>query len=411
MTVDLDADAFLKCPFPALAQARTGAGVVPAGRPGWFLIAKAGLVREVLRDTATYSSAVHKHSSPPAGVADQVAAIRAQGWPYTPGLGTSDPPVHTRQRKLVNQTFTPRGLAWMEPLVSAAAADLAAALPSGVEIDFVSSFAQPLPVWAISEILGLPSERRDDVIRWTRAATASIGARPADEDWVPYEEDLLELQHVLADTLEEQRRNPTDRLISRLAAAAAESEDMSTGLLLTMLRELLVAGNETTAKTIAQLALLLDGQTEIWDRVRATPEYADVVVEEALRITSPSLSAHRRVTRDTVLGGVQLPEGSTVVLSLMSANRDEEVFSDPDRFDPERGSQLRQHLAFGHGVHICVGAGLARMELRIAVQALAERVQSIRVVDPSAATYNESYMLRGLLGLPVVVTPNERMKR
>jgi cytochrome P450 len=405
MTVNLDAEPFLKCPFPALAQARTGAGVVPAGRPGWFLIAKAALVREVLRDTATYSSAVHKHSAPPAGVADQVAAIRAQGWPYTPGLGTSDPPVHTRQRKLVNQTFTPRGLAWMEPLVSAAAADLAAGLPDGGEIDFVSSFAQPLPVWAISEILGLPSERRADVIRWTRAATASIGARPADEDWVPYEEDLLELQHVLAKALEDQRRNPTDRLISRLAAAAAdESEDMSTGLLLTMLRELLVAGNETTAKTIAQLALLLDGQSEIWDRVRATPDYADVVVEEALRITSPSLSAHRRVTRDTVLGGVHLPEGSTVVLSLMSANRDEEVFSEPERFDPGRGPQLRQHLAFGHGPHMCVGAGLARMELRIAVQALAERVQSIRVIDPAAATYNESYMLRGLLALPVVVT-------
>ncbi len=405
MTVDLDAQAFLSCPFPALAQARAGSGVVPAGRPGWFLVAKAGLVRQVLRDTTTYSSAVHKHSSPPAEVADQVAAIRAQGWPYTPGLGTSDPPVHTRQRKLVNQTFTPRGLAWMEPLVSQAAAGLATALPDGRPIDFVTAFAQPLPVWAISEILGLPPERRVDVIRWTRAATASIGARPADGEWLGYEADLLELQQVLAAALEDRRRNPTDRLISRLASAAAEeSENISTGLLLTMLRELLVAGNETTAKTIAQLALLLDGQTDVWERVRASPEDADVIVEEALRITSPSLSAHRRVTRDAVLGGVELPAGSTVVLSLASANRDEEVFPDPDRFDPDRGSQLRQHLAFGHGAHICVGAGLARMELRIAVQALAEHVQSIRVVDPETVTYNESYMLRGLLALPVVVT-------
>jgi cytochrome P450 len=404
MTVDLDAKTFLSCPFPALANARAGSGVVPAGRPGWFLVAKADLVREVLRDTETYSSAVHKHSSPPAGVAEQVAAIRAQGWPYTPGLGTSDPPVHTRQRKLVNQTFTPRGLAWMQPLVSEAAGDLAARLPDGVEIDFVSGFAQPLPVWAISEILGLPPERRGDVVRWTRAATASIGARPADQEWVPYEVDLLELQHVLAAALEDQRRNPTDRLISRLAAAADESEDMSTGLLLTMLRELLVAGNETTAKTIAQLALLLDGQTEVWDRVRATPDYADVIVEEALRITSPSLSAHRRVTSDTVLAGVPLATGSTVVLSLASANHDESVFDDPERFDPDRGPQLRQHLAFGHGVHMCVGAGLARLELRLAVQTLAAHVDRITVLDPGGVTYNQSYMLRGLLALPVRVS-------
>lgn len=366
-------------------------------------MARADLVREVLRDTATYSSAVHKHSQPPPEVADRVAAIRARGWPYTPGLGTTDPPVHTKHRKLVNQTFTPRGLAWMEPLVTEAADALAAALPDGREVEFVSAFAQALPVWAISEILGLPEDRRKDVIRWTRAATASIGARPPSDLWLGFEEDLLDLQLALSEALEEQRRNPTDRLISRLAADA-ESESMSTGLVLTMLRELLVAGNETTAKTIAAIALMLDGRTDLWSRVRAEPDVADAIVEEALRITSPSLSAHRRVTEDTVLGGVALPEGSTVLVSFMSANLDESVFSRPEVFDPDRGVEVRQHLAFGQGPHMCVGAGLARMELRIAVRTLAAHVEQIRVVDPAAATYNESYMLRGLLELPVVVT-------
>ena len=157
MTIDIDDPEFLGCPFPALAKARTGVGVQPAGRAGWFLVTTAELVREVLRDTATYSSAVHKHASPPPEVAQQVSALRARGWPYTPGLGTTDPPVHTRHRKLVNQTFTPRGLAWMEPLVrQAGEATWPTALPDEAEIDFVTAFAQPLPVWAISEILGLP---------------------------------------------------------------------------------------------------------------------------------------------------------------------------------------------------------------------------------------------------------------
>ena len=404
--VDLDDPQFLRCPFPALDRARHGPGVVPAGRPGWYLVARAELVREVLRDTSTYSSAVHKHSAPPPEVAEQVAAIRARGWPYTPGLGTTDPPAHTRRRKLVNQTFTPRGLAWMQPLVLDVARELADALPDGAQLDFVEAFAQPLPVWAISEILGLPPQHRADVVRWSRAATASIGARPSADRWIADEEALLALQHVLARALDEQRRAPTGRLIGQLAAAADAdgSGEISTALLLTMIRELLVAGNDTTTKTIAQLVLLADGRAELWERVRQEPEYADAVVEEALRITSPSLSAHRRVTRDAELGGVPLPAGSTLVLSLMSANRDEDVFTDPERFDPDRGAQLRQHLAFGYGPHMCVGAGLARLELRIAVQTLSDTVQKVTVVDPDRLAYTESYMLRDVLALPAVVT-------
>jgi cytochrome P450 len=405
--VDLDDPGFLRCPYPALAAARQDGGVVPAGRPGWFLVARADLVREVLRDTATYSSAVHKHSQPPPEVAGEVAAIRARGWPYTPGLGTSDPPVHTRNRRLVNQTFTPRGLAWMEPLVTGVASELAAALPDGEPVDFVAAFAQPRPVWAISEILGLPPRHRADVVAWTRAATASIGARPAADRWVADELVLLELQRVLAAALEEQGGDDEARLIGQLAATAAADPDgeISTALLLTMLRELLVAGNETTAKTIAQVVLLTDGREDVWERLRREPEHADAVAEEALRVTSPSLSAHRRVTTDTELGGVPLPAGSTLVLSLVSANRDEAVFADPERFDPGREArELRQHLAFGQGPHMCVGAGLARLELRIALRTLAAGVRRIDVVDPGSVAYNESYMLRGLLALPVVVT-------
>jgi cytochrome P450 len=407
--VDLDDPGFLRCPYPALAAARQDGGVVSAGRPGWFLVARADLVREVLRDTATYSSAVHKHSQPPLEVAGEVAAIRARGWPYTPGLGTSDPPVHTRNRRLVNQTFTPRGLAWMEPLVTDVASELAAALPDGETVDFVAAFAQPLPVWAISEILGLPPRHRADVVDWTRAATASIGARPAADRWVADELALLELQRVLAAALEEQGGDGGGqaRLIGQLAAAAAADPDreISTALLLTMLRELLVAGNETTAKTIAQVVLLTDGREDVWERLRREPEHADAVAEEALRVTSPSLSAHRRVVADTELGGVPLPAGSTLVLSLVSANRDEAVFADPERFDPGREArELRQHLAFGQGPHMCVGAGLARLELRIALRMLAAAVRRIDVVDPDSVAYNESYMLRGLLALPVVVT-------
>jgi cytochrome P450 len=409
VAIDIDDSAFLQCPFPDLARAREASGVCPVPSRGWYIVTRAELVREVLRDTARFSSQVHRHSEPPPEVQAEVAVIRAKGWPYTPALGTNDPPVHTRYRKLVNQVFTPRALLWMEPLVVQAADELARALPDGKAIDFFTAFAQPLPIWAISRILGLPDSRRADVQRWTRAATASIGARPEASQWVEFESDLLDMQFALAEALEQHRRTPSDQVLSQLAAAldAAADDDsgeapLSTAVLLTLLRELVVAGNETTARLITEIARLLSKQPDEWSRVRADPARAELIAEEALRWASPSQSAMRRVTEDTELGGVPLAAGTTLVVSFAGADRDEAVFDDPDRFDPDRPG-LRQHLAFGQGPHICVGAGLARMELRIAIQTLARHVDELTVVDEASLQYTQSYLIRGLEGLPVTV--------
>ena len=145
---------------------------------GWFLVTTDELVREVLREAETYSSRVHKHLEPPPELTEQIAEIRAQGWPYFPALGTNDPPDHTRLRKLVQRAFTPRSIAWMQPLVRQTAEELAEALADGAEIDLLPAFAEPLPVWAISRVLGLPDSRRTDIRRWSLAATASIGGMP-----------------------------------------------------------------------------------------------------------------------------------------------------------------------------------------------------------------------------------------
>lgn len=404
--LDIYDDGFLGCPHPRLAEARRACPVLPLTREGWWIVTRDEDVRRVLRDTETFSSAVHRHSPPPPEVADAVAAVRAKGWPYTNALGTNDAPVHTRYRRLVNKVFTARSLTWMEPLLEATVEELAAALPHDVEIDFMS-FAGALPIWAISRILGLPDEMRDDVRRWTAASTASIGARPSAADWVRHEQDLLDYQLTIAAELDK-GGSGGEGLIYRLAQAAADEQDLAedqqplgTGVLLTLIREMVVAGNETTGKAIAEGVRMFGADPQVWERIRAEPEYADRLAEESLRLASPSQSAMRRVTRDVTLGETLLPAGSHVVVSLVSANRDEALYAEPDEFDGERAN-ARRHLAFGLGPHACVGAALARMEMTLCFRALARHVRAIR---PAATEvpYTRSFMLRGPLEFRVRV--------
>jgi cytochrome P450 len=404
--LDLLGPHFQADPQLVYEQLRTVGAVHHLPRHGWYLVTEAATARAVLRDAELFSSRVHKHTEPPPEVAEEVAKIRAQGWPYMPALGTNDPPDHTKLRKLVQRGFTARSLAWMEPLVRKTAEELAAALRDGAEIDFLKEFAEPLPVWAISRVLGLPESRRDDIRRWSVAAAASIGGMPEPNAWLANERTLLHYQQTMAAEIEAVRRSPREGLLTTLVQAAdapGPGEDpIPMAQLLTLLRELVIAGNETSGKLITEIARLLDTKPDEWDRVRADPARAKLIVEEALRWATPSQTAFRRATRDTELSGVTIPAGSVLVVSFASANRDESVFVDAARFDPDRDG-LGQHLAFGLGMHACIGNPLARMEAVIATQVLASHVESLTVQQPAALRYNASFMVRGLVSLPVLV--------
>lgn len=404
--VDVRSAEFLDTPVECLAHIRQQAAVCPTTPEGWMLVTRNDLVRQILLDADTYSSRISKHSVPPAEVADEVAAIRAQGWPYTSALGGSDAPEHTRHRQMVNKAFTPRALDSIEPLVREAAEDLARSLPDRVEIDFQAAFGEPLPVWAISKVLGLPMERRDDIRRWSTAAVATIGSNPTPEQWVQYEKDLLDYQLAMKAVLDVNRIDPQPGVIAGLAQAIAdegdtEGEGVQMSLLLTLLRELVVAGNETTGKFIAEAIRIFGADPTVWERIRQDPSFASPVVEEALRLASPTQSVMRITTRDVVLDGVEIPQGTRIIASLASANRDEVVYDESNQFEPER-TNVRQHLAFGGGAHMCIGAGLARMETFVAMQVLAEHVDRI-VAHPDPSAYTRSFIIRGPLRMPATV--------
>ena len=398
-------DAFYQDPFPTYALLRSEAPVyeIP-DTPGLFFVTTWSLVREALMDPATFSNVMPhaRRTSPPAEVAADVEALRAQGYPYTPALGTNDPPQHTRYRKMVNRAFTVRSLTWMEPLVDEVADTLAAALPNDEVVDIMEAVTIPLPVWAIMRILGLDDKYRDDLRRWSDSSNASLGGKLTADRWIETERDVLEYQQVICRELDDRRENPRDDLLSTLVQAEPGETPLTNAELVWLVRELIVAGNETTIRALADIILNLDTMPGVWDRLRDDEQFRRGVVEEGIRLAAPVMGLWRKATCDTEIGGVMIPADSTLFLAFSSANRDDSVFEDPDAFDPLR-QNVREHLAFGHGIHVCVGAGLARIEAMSALRALADNVSALEVVDRDALRYGPSYGLRGLMGLPVRV--------
>lgn len=402
-------EAFYQDPFPTYALLREQAPVyeIP-DQPGLFFVTTWGLVREALMDPQRFSNVMPaaRRDTPPPEVIDEVEALRAQGYPYRPALGTNDPPDHSRYRKMVNRSFTVRGLAWMEPLVDEVADQIAAALTDDTVVDAMESITVPLPVWAIMRILGVEDRYRDDLRRWSDSSNAALGGKLSAERWLEVERDVLEYQQVICGILDDRRENPRDDLLSQLVQAEEGETPLTNEELVWLVRELVVAGNETTIRALADMIVRIDelraDQPDIWDRIRDDEAFRRSLVEEGIRFSSPVMGLWRRVTRDTELGGVAIPEGATLFLAYGSANRDDAVFDDPDSFDPLR-ENVKEHLAFGHGIHVCVGAGLARIESASALRALAENVTALEVIEPGALRFGPSFGLRGMVEVPVRV--------
>lgn len=403
MHVDPYDPAFQRDPFPVFAHLRTVDPVHYVADQGWYMVTAMDLVREALRQPELYANSEVssvRRTEPPAEIAAEIAAIRAQGFPYVPALSLNDPPAHTRYRRLISRAFTPRALSHMQAVVESVATELVIDLADGATVDIIDALARPLPVYAIVRILGLPDARRIDIARWSDAASASLGRKLTSEEWLGSERDSVDFQQAIATELDERRRAPREDLLSALVTPT--EEPLSNAELVWLIRELLVAGNETTTRSIAEAIVQLDRHQELWDRVRADGSVAESVAEEAIRMASPVLGMFRRVTADTVLGRTPLAEGAIVYLGYGAASRDPEVFPAPDEFAPGR-DHARDHVAFGHGIHSCVGAGLARTETAVAVRALADTVSRLEVAHPDEREYVPSFFLHGLLGLPVVV--------
>jgi cytochrome P450 len=313
-----------------------------------------------------------------------VAGDQPAHTPIGPGpdaMVSMDPPDHTRLRRVVAKAFTMRRIEQLRPRVQQIIEDLLDAMQAqGRPVDLVAEFARPQPALVIFELFGVPGEDRKQLQEWAETTLTATGDRYTLEDVF---QALDSLRAYMADLLQERRRKPADDLLSVLVAARDEEDRLSEKELLDLATGVLITGYETTADQISNFAYLLLTRPDHLRQLRADPELIPQAVEEMLRFV-PLLrgtSFPRVATEDVLLSGGLVRAGEAVLPAMMSANRDEAVFTDPDELDFHR--EQNPHLGFGHGVHRCLGAQLAKMELQIALGALLRRFPQLRLAVPA----------------------------
>jgi cytochrome P450 len=275
--------------------------------------------------------------------------------------------------------------------------------PARGRVDVMHTLSIPLPIRVIGHFLCMKPEVFPHVKRWSDASVAGLGAVITDDERIAAAHSVVELQKYWQSELEARLAKPNDDIISALTQAEFEDETgaerrLNMPEMISIIQQLMVAGNETTTKVINETFRLLLESPHWFERMQTDPGIVAAVIEEALRLSTPNQGMFRFVTQDTELGGVKVPKGGTIWLMFGSANRDASVFPDPDAFDPERPN-IKESVAFGRGAHFCIGAPLARLELKVLFEQVARRIASFALPAGYRLTYEPSYILRGLAGL------------
>ena len=387
-TGDLFDGDFWRDPYPVLAAMRADdpvREVVTPDGPVW-LVTRYDDVRAALADPRL--SKDWRYTLPP----EERAAAPGNDIPMMILL---DPPRHTRLRKLVSRSFTVRRITALRPRVEEVAAELLDALPGDRPFDLMAHYAIRLPVQVICELLGVPADDRDRFGAWSGAMIAQVSAEEAAQA-------SGQMYGYLAELVARKRAAPDGALLTALSQVADDDGDqLSENELVAMAMLLLIAGHETTTNLIGNAVLGLLTRPDQLALLRSSPELMPRAVEEFLRWDSPIWNAPFRVAAEDVeLSGVTIPARSLVQLTLGAANRDVARF--PDAADLCVDRDAAGHVAFGHGIHFCLGAPLARIEGEVALSALLERFPHLELAaDPADLVYRRSTLVRGLTALPV----------
>ena len=367
-------------PHTFYARARHETPVFYSQALAWWSVTRYADIETVVRNPAVFSSEMwfprNEH------IPEQLADITRKGIKDT-ALVQSDPPVHTRRRKLANQAFRPALVAGYEPEIRRIAVALIERVAPDGQADLVEAFAAPLPYMVISKILGLADEDAARLRAWSQNMITLVTAELDQAALVDVWRRAIEFYGFVEELVQQRRRERHDGFITTLIEARDGDDPMFTDReLVALIRELIVVGHETTRNLIANLLQLVLSHPDQADAIRAQPGLADGAVEEALRIRGGK-GLFRRATHDVELNGAAIRSGDLLQVMWASANRDEAMFDDPDRFDITRPNADR-HLSFGKGAHRCIGAPLARLEARIALQELLTRLPGARLVrdDP-----------------------------
>lgn len=406
-TINAFGPELLQDPYPYFARLRSEAPVYRDPNTGIVSVSTYDLIMEVNRQPMVFSNdfGAQLQSGATGGMDADEAAIMAQGWPVTSTMLTADPPAHTRYRKLAGKAFTFKRVELMGDYMARVTNDLIDRFAAEGQCEFKSAFANHLPMTVIADSLGAPLADMDRLHRWSEAFIVQLGGVSDKAARLDAAEKIVEFQRYFVEIIEEKRARPTDDIISDLVHAdLAEEGDprkMDYSELLSILQQLLVAGNETTAHSLTAGLYYLISRPDQFARVQADPSLVASFVEETLRFLTPTNNMWRVATRDAEIGGIPVKKGEMILVRYGSANRDATHFADPDLFDPGR-ENARAHLAFGAGIHTCIGAPLARKEMITAFPILFARLKNLRFQEGrNTFRYSPNILLRGVLDLHI----------
>jgi cytochrome P450 len=385
--LNLFSDDMRRNPYPTYAHLRATSPVlhVPPPFDGWLILDYDG-VKRALNDNQTFSSRV------PA----------PKNW-----FIFYDAPAHTKQRALISQAFTPRMIANLEPSIRELSHQLLAPSMERGEIDIATDYSVPLPMKVIASMIGFPEEEWERYKRWSdvilRISFSRSGGSEAQQTIADFTAVTAEMSEYLAKMITDRRAGHRDDLLTRLAEAEVDGERLSHEEIVGFVQLLVVAGQETTSDLINNAVLTLLEHPDQLAGLRAMPELLPSVIEEVLRYRSPLQWTLRTPKGDVQLSGTTIPANAFVLAVIGSANRDPRIFADPDRFDITRDPN--PHVAFGHGIHFCIGAALSRLESRIALSDLLHRWDHFEHTTTDPWSPRRALNVLGPASLPIRFTP------
>lgn len=385
--VNVLAPAFRANPYPHYAEMRRARPVCQVEPGGMWAVSRHEDVLFVLKNPELFSSQGFEFAWQPPWVGYN---------PLANSVLAMDPPAHGRLRSLVSQAFGPRAVARLEGRIRARADELARTLPS--EVELISAFAMPLPAFVIAEMLGLDHSLHGHFKRWGDDMLSVTPEPPSPAHAERVRGSIAEITGYMREVIRARRRDPKDDLVSDLIRAQADGQSLSDTEIVDFLVTLLLGGFETTTHLVGNTMVFLADHPEEMARLSDNPELIPRFVEEMIRYDGPSQAVPRIATGDCALGGALIPKGALVLALVASASRDEARYPEPDRFDIERGSQ--GGMQFGHGIHFCIGAALARIETRAALAALAARFRRVERTT-AELEYNRTLTVRGPVRLPL----------
>jgi cytochrome P450 len=409
----------IRCPYPTFAALREQAPVVWFDELDSFVVTDYDLIVDILKQPERFSS---RHATGRAAEIElmgtmaelaaedpEILALATQameeGGP-APVLLSADPPAHPRQRALVNRAFSPGAIRRLEPEIDRVARELVDGFADRGSADICAELAGPLPMIVIANALGVPLDRIDDFTRWSRTIAGAIGnSNLGKAELADLFKARTALSSYLLSVVRERTEAPQDDLISQIVQSEIDGERLTANEVVSMAIQFLLAGNHTTATVLGSSVLRLAQDPELAELLRKDESLIPTFAEEALRFEPPINGTYRIADEACTLGGVEIPADSSLWLVYAAANRDPRHFEQPDVCQHDR-QQESPHLTFGFGAHYCLGAALARAEIRIGLRALLERCHDLRLaIDPSEIPYDASFMLHGLGRLPVAFTP------